>query len=164
MVGSDSATARPVLIGLQSRSTEPLNPAPLLRQAKQDSSSMAAVAARSLLRSSSLRSAAAKFASKPRSAPSSFRLPKPLAAPRLLRFRLPFQGFLLCFSDFIKIRFKRTLFHLFGMIFRSPVESTFCVESLLPMHSVTAAALMTSMLSASRGGYGWLIDGDFISP
>ncbi|XP_020266566.1 protein NUCLEAR FUSION DEFECTIVE 6, chloroplastic/mitochondrial-like [Asparagus officinalis] len=84
-------------------------------------------AARSFLRSSSsVRSAAAKIASKPKPSPSSFRLPKPIAAPRILR---------------------------------SPVEMSFCVESLLPMHSVTAAALMTSMLSVSRGGYGWLIEG-----
>ncbi|XP_020272802.1 protein NUCLEAR FUSION DEFECTIVE 6, chloroplastic/mitochondrial-like isoform X3 [Asparagus officinalis] len=81
------------------------------------------MAARSILRSSSLRSAAAKIASKPKSSPSSFRFPKPIASPRILR---------------------------------SPVEMSFCVESLLPMHSVTAAALMTSMLSVSRGGYGWL--------
>ncbi|KAJ8499231.1 hypothetical protein OPV22_009783 [Ensete ventricosum] len=41
-------------------------------------------------------------------------------------------------------------------ILRSPVETIFCVESLLPMHSTTASALMTSMLAVSRRGYGWL--------
>ncbi|WOL20608.1 hypothetical protein Cni_G29413 [Canna indica] len=39
---------------------------------------------------------------------------------------------------------------------RSPVEASFCVESLLPMHSATASAMMTSMLYVTRRGYGWL--------
>lgn len=82
-------------------------------------------AARSALRSSSVRNAASKFASaaKPKPSASTFRLP---AAPRILR---------------------------------SPVELSFCVESLQPMHSVTASALMTSMLSLTCGGCGWLSDG-----
>ncbi|XP_031255364.1 protein NUCLEAR FUSION DEFECTIVE 6, chloroplastic/mitochondrial isoform X2 [Pistacia vera] len=42
---------------------------------------------------------------------------------------------------------------------RSPVQTSFCVESLLPYHTVTASALMTSMLSISRRSYGSLPDG-----
>ncbi|XP_020100863.1 protein NUCLEAR FUSION DEFECTIVE 6, chloroplastic/mitochondrial-like isoform X1 [Ananas comosus] len=41
-------------------------------------------------------------------------------------------------------------------LLRSPAESSFCVESLLPLHSATAAAVMTSMLSVSRSDYGLL--------
>ncbi|KAI4378491.1 hypothetical protein MLD38_015963 [Melastoma candidum] len=44
-------------------------------------------------------------------------------------------------------------------IFRSPVEMSFCVETTLPYHSVTSSALMTSMLSISQHGYGWLPEG-----
>ncbi|KAG7034608.1 Protein NUCLEAR FUSION DEFECTIVE 6, chloroplastic/mitochondrial [Cucurbita argyrosperma subsp. argyrosperma] len=47
-------------------------------------------------------------------------------------------------------------------ILRSPVEMSCCVESLLPYHSATASALLTSMLSVSRRSYGWTSEGTFM--
>ncbi|KAF8008000.1 hypothetical protein BT93_K1859 [Corymbia citriodora subsp. variegata] len=44
-------------------------------------------------------------------------------------------------------------------IFRSPVEMSACAETMLPYHTATSSALMTSMLSISRRSCGWLPDG-----
>ncbi|KAF9590135.1 hypothetical protein IFM89_031739 [Coptis chinensis] len=48
---------------------------------------------------------------------------------------------------------------LSSRIFRSPVELSCAVETLLPFHTATASALLTSMLSVSRPGLGWLPEG-----
>ncbi|KAK9714622.1 hypothetical protein RND81_06G107700 [Saponaria officinalis] len=40
-------------------------------------------------------------------------------------------------------------------IFRSPVELSSCVESLMPYHTATASALLTSMLSVTPRHFGW---------
>ncbi|XWS39430.1 hypothetical protein CRYUN_Cryun18bG0053700 [Craigia yunnanensis] len=45
---------------------------------------------------------------------------------------------------------------LSNRIFRCPVEASFCLESMLPYHTATASALMTSMLSISGCSYVWL--------
>ncbi|CAH1441990.1 unnamed protein product [Lactuca virosa] len=44
-------------------------------------------------------------------------------------------------------------------IFRCPVEMSACLESMQPFHTATASALMTSMLTLSQNGYGWLPEG-----
>ena len=40
------------------------------------------------------------------------------------------------------------------------VEMSACLGSLQPFHTVTASALMTSMLTLSQNGYGWLPEGN----
>ncbi|KAF5944383.1 hypothetical protein HYC85_018460 [Camellia sinensis] len=53
---------------------------------------------------------------------------------------------------------------LSSRIFRSPVEMRFvCVDSLLPFHTATASALLTSMLSATPRCYGWTPEGIFFT-
>ncbi|XP_076937681.1 protein NUCLEAR FUSION DEFECTIVE 6, mitochondrial-like isoform X2 [Bidens hawaiensis] len=83
----------------------------------------AAAAARSIFRSSSVRSTAAQASS-------------------------PFR---------IGIQHNNSLSN---SIFRCPVEASACLESLQPFHTATASALMTSMLTLSQHGYGWLPDGN----
>ncbi|XP_011649974.1 protein NUCLEAR FUSION DEFECTIVE 6, chloroplastic/mitochondrial isoform X2 [Cucumis sativus] len=43
--------------------------------------------------------------------------------------------------------------------FRCAPEMSFCLESMMPFHSVSSSALMTSMLSISRHSCGWLPEG-----
>ncbi|XP_076905680.1 protein NUCLEAR FUSION DEFECTIVE 6, mitochondrial-like isoform X3 [Bidens hawaiensis] len=84
----------------------------------------AAVAARCVFRSSSVRNAAARVASQSKAGRSPFAIP--------------------CRNS------------LSNRIFRCPVEMSACLESLQPFHTATASALMTSMLTVSKNGYGWL--------
>ncbi|XP_017222070.1 protein NUCLEAR FUSION DEFECTIVE 6, mitochondrial isoform X1 [Daucus carota subsp. sativus] len=85
---------------------------------------MAAIAARSLLRSARASTFASRL--KPNSPSTAFRLPtlKP-PSPRMLR---------------------------------TPVEMSFGLESMLPYHTATASALLTSMLSVSPRTYAWTLE------
>ncbi|XP_050146952.1 protein NUCLEAR FUSION DEFECTIVE 6, mitochondrial-like isoform X2 [Malus sylvestris] len=89
-------------------------------------------AARSVLRSSAARTTVASrlaSAARPKPASSPFHIPKPTQ-----RLSAP-------------------------RIFRSPVELSCCVETMLPYHTATASALLTSMLSVSQRSYGWTSEG-----
>ncbi|KAH9620739.1 hypothetical protein KSS87_012148 [Heliosperma pusillum] len=93
---------------------------------------MATFAARSFLRcTSTARSAATRFGTS---------TPKP--KPTSNFFNLPKQ------NPLSSPRF-----------FRSPVELSCCVESLMPYHTATATALLTSMLSVTPGGFNWTPEG-----
>ncbi|XVE88091.1 hypothetical protein DITRI_Ditri19aG0040800 [Diplodiscus trichospermus] len=48
---------------------------------------------------------------------------------------------------------------LSSRVFRSPVELSCSVETMLPYHTATASALLTSMLSVSRRSSGWTPEG-----
>ncbi|XP_077242544.1 protein NUCLEAR FUSION DEFECTIVE 6, mitochondrial isoform X2 [Tasmannia lanceolata] len=54
--------------------------------------------------------------------------------------------------------FSRFSRHKLPSISRLPVELG-CAQSLMPLHSVTASALLTSMLSLKVGNWGWLSEG-----
>ncbi|XP_016648524.1 PREDICTED: protein NUCLEAR FUSION DEFECTIVE 6, chloroplastic/mitochondrial isoform X1 [Prunus mume] len=93
---------------------------------------MASFAARSVLRSTAARATVgSRLASAAR--------PKPASSP----FRIP------------KLNQSSTS----PRIFRSPVELSCCVETMLPYHTATASALLTSMLSVSQRSYGWTPEG-----
>ncbi|XP_022723634.1 protein NUCLEAR FUSION DEFECTIVE 6, chloroplastic/mitochondrial-like isoform X3 [Durio zibethinus] len=90
-------------------------------------------AARSVLRSAASRATAATRVAS---------APKPMLRPACSPFRISKQN------------------PLSSRIFRrSPVELSCCVETMLPYHTATASALLTSMLSVSRRSAGWTPEG-----
>ncbi|KAJ8761540.1 hypothetical protein K2173_001675 [Erythroxylum novogranatense] len=96
----------------------------------------ASAAARSVLRSTAIRiSPAARLASGSRTRVGTGR--RPAASPFGISKQSP----------------------LSHRIFRSPVELSCCVETMIPYHTATASALLTSMLSVSPRSYGWTPEG-----
>ncbi|KMZ67262.1 hypothetical protein ZOSMA_26G00090 [Zostera marina] len=93
---------------------------------------------RSVLRSASVRNVASKIATDAKASSSSRS-----SSSSSTSFRIPGNT-----SAFASSR----------SAFRSPVQLSFCVESLLPLHSATASSLMTSMLSVSLFSYGSLFE------
>ncbi|KAM5588157.1 protein NUCLEAR FUSION DEFECTIVE 6, mitochondrial-like [Rosa sericea] len=95
---------------------------------------MSSLAARSVLRSTASRTTQLRsrlaFAAKT----------KPVASP----FSIPKQN-------------QNLLSH---RIFRSPVELSCCVETLLPYHTATASALLTSKLEVSQRSYVLIPEGE----
>ncbi|GMH05469.1 hypothetical protein Nepgr_007309 [Nepenthes gracilis] len=87
-----------------------------------------AAAARSISRStSSIRTTASRLATAPKQKPSA-------------QFPFRFHG-------------QKPLSYC--RIFRSPVELSCCVESMLPYHNATASALLISLLSVAPRRCGW---------
>nr|XP_019703364.1 uncharacterized protein LOC109505330 [Elaeis guineensis] len=78
-----------------------------------------------------------------------------------MRFCYPFIEFLSVTHIFIISYHPETLsvptmhFTFSAGIYRLPVELG-CAQSLMPLHSVTASALFTSMLSLKPGNWAWL--------
>ncbi|KAK9109381.1 hypothetical protein Sjap_017441 [Stephania japonica] len=65
-------------------------------------------------------------------------------------------------SGRISARFKPRFISSSNDVLRLPVELG-CSQSLMPLHSVTASSLLTSMLSLKGGNWGWLSEG-FATP
>ncbi|RRT75359.1 hypothetical protein B296_00017445, partial [Ensete ventricosum] len=129
---------------------------------KGEEVAMAAViaGARRALANRSISSAPVSIVATLRASPSSS--PSVRAFARLPRGRLPFGV-----SRYLSLASFPTIFDHISfrqllhpeLFYRSPVELG-CAQSLMPFHSVTATALLTSMLSTRPGGWTWLSEGN----